>query len=302
MSETSRGVIYDVGYRPYEGPYLGRVRALLSFIWDDLKRGIGVKKSWKYKLVIISLWIIELGVFFFYLLTSQVADVIGPETPQTLRNPYSGFYESSAFIILFLSALIAPNLLCDDRRYRVYPLYLARPIYDYDYLLAKGGAIFGILALVTIGPALLLFFGKTFLASDAIDYLRQHLGDLGALLASGVLIALFYTSFSMGISSLTTSRLYAAGAMIGIIQLSDFVSGFIALVRQDSWVMLGSIGDLVLRVKDGLFFGVLSPIDIEVEQAIHLEPLSPWVYLIATLVVMTLSGLIVWLSYRREVR
>ncbi|OGF53018.1 MAG: hypothetical protein A2Z21_08645 [Candidatus Fraserbacteria bacterium RBG_16_55_9] len=302
MSGTSRGVIYDVGYRPYEGQYLGRTRALLSLVWDDLKRGLGIKKSWKYKFVIISLLIIELGIFFFYLLTSQVADVIGSDAPQALLNPYSGFYESSAFILLFLSALIAPNLLCDDRRYRVYPLYLARPINDYDYLLAKGSAIFGILALVTIGPALLLFLGKTFLASDALEYLNQHSGDLGALLASGAFVALFYTSFSMGISSLTTSRLYAAGAIIGIIKFSAFVAVFIALVRQESWVMLGSIGDLVLRVKDWLFFGMLSPIDIEVEQTIHLEPLSPWIYLVATLVIIALSWLTVWLSYRREVR
>lgn len=304
MTEKSRGVIYDVGYRPYEGQYLGRAQALFSLIWDDLKRGLGVKKSWKYKSVIFSLLLIELGIFFTYLLTSQVTEVIsgpGSDVPQALLNPYGGFYESSALILLFLSALIAPNLLCDDRRYRVYPLYLARPIYDYDYLLAKGGAIFGILALVTIGPALLLFLGKAFLAADALNYFRQHSGDLMALLVAGVLIALFFTSFSMGISSLTTSRLYAAGAIIGVIKLSGLAAVLLALVRQDPWLMLGSIGDLVLRVKDSLF-GTLSPIDIQVEQTIHLEPLSPWVYLIATLAVMALSSLIVWLSYRREVR
>ena len=303
MSETPKGFIYDVGYRPYEGQHLGRTQALLSLVWDDLKRGLGIKKSWKYKFVIFFLLIIELGIFFTHLLMSQVTEVIGSgsDVPQALLNPYSGFYETWAFILLFLSALVAPNLLCDDRRYRVYPLYLARPIHAYDYLLAKGGAIFGTLALVTIGPALLLFLGKTFLASDALDYLSQHSGDLVSLLVSGVLIALFYTSFSMGISSLTTSRLYAAGAIIGIVKLSGFVAGLLTLVRQDSWVMLGSIGDLVLRVKDSLF-GTLSPIDIELEQTIHLEPLSAWVYLSATLAVIALSWLIVWLSYRREVR
>jgi ABC-type transport system involved in multi-copper enzyme maturation permease subunit len=302
MNEKAKGIIYGVGYRPYEGPYRGRVYALASLVWDDLKRGLGVKKSWKYKAIILLLLIIELGIFFFYLVVSQLAGVLGPDAPPMLLNPYSGFYEASALPLLFLSAILAPNLLCDDRRYRVYPLYLARPIQANDYLLAKGGAIFGILASVTLGPALLLFLGKTFLAPDAIEYLREHGRDLGPLLASGVLIALFYTSFSMGISSLTTSRLYAAGAIIGIIKISGFVANLIAIFRQDPWVMLGDLGGLVLRVKDWLFFGQLSAIEIEVERTIRLEALPPGVYLVALLYVMSLSLAILWLSYRREVR
>lgn len=299
MNEGDKGVIYDVGYRPYEGQYRNRFQVLASLVWDDLKRGLGLKKSWKYRFIMIFFLIIELGIFLFYLLTSQLTEALGSDAPQMLLHPYSGFYEASAFPLLFLAALVAPNLLCNDRRYRVYPLYLSRPIRAYDYLLAKGGAVLGILALVILGPALLLFLGKTFLASDAVEYLRQQGGDLWPLLASGVFIALFYTSFSMGISSLTTSRLYAAGAIIGIVKISGFVS-LLAIVHHDSWMMLGDIGGLVLRVKDWLFFGKLSSIDIDVERLIRLEPLSPWVYLIATLAVIALSLAIMWFSYRRE--
>jgi len=299
--EKPKGVIYDVGYRPYEGRYLGRVYAIGSLVWDDLKRALGVKRSWKYKALIILLLIAELGIFFFYLLTSELADVFGrgPGVPASLLHPYSAFYETSAFVLLFLSALIAPQLLCDDRRYRVYPLYLARPIYVYDYLLAKGAAAWGVLAAVLVGPALLLFLGKTFLAADPLSYLREHQGDLGALAASGLLISFFYTSLALGISSLTASRLYATGAIIVVIFLAGLVSAIFLFAVREPWVMLLDIGDLPLRVKDALF-GTLSPIPIEFERSI--ERFDPWVYWAATLGLVALSWAIVWLSYRREVR
>lgn len=299
MSERPKGIIYDLGYRPYEGRYLGRAPALLSLVWDDFKRALGVKKSWRYKFAIIALLVIELGIFFFFLLTSQLADVFGPTAPQTMLNPYSGLYEALASVLLFLSALVAPNLLCDDRRYRVYPLYLARPIHADDYLLAKGGAVFGVLTLMVLGPALLLFLGKILLASDALQYLQGHQRDLWALIASGLLIALFYTSLAMGISSLTTRRGYAAGALIGIVFLLGIVSSMFLFTLRAQWAPLVDIDGIVLRVKDLLFFGELSRIDVG---SWVIEPLHPGIYVIAMLGVMALSWAITRLSYLREVR
>lgn len=297
--EKPKGVIYDLGYRPYEGRYLGRAYAIASLMWDDLRRALGVKKGWKYRALIIILLMVELGIFFFYLLTSELADVFqGSAMPKSLLHPYSAFYETSALVLLFLSALVAPQLLCDDRRYRVYPLYLARPIYTYDYLLAKGAAAWGVLAGVLIGPELLLFLGKAFLATDALKYLSQHQRDLGALVASGLVISFFYASLSLGISSLTASRLYATGAIIGVIFLAGLVSAILLFRVREPWVMLLDVGDLPLRVKDALF-GTLSPIPLDFGS---IDPLDPWVYGAATAGLIALSWGIVWLSYRREVR
>ncbi len=310
--EQPQGVIYDVGYRPYEGRYLGRAAALAALIWEDVKRALGVRKSWKYKLLIFAVLLIELGVFLFYLLMSQLADLFGgPGVPASLLSPFSGFYEGVSLPVLLLSALIVPDLLCDDRRYRVYPLYLARPIHSYDYLLAKGIAAFGMLTLMTLGPALLLYLGKTLLAPDALAYLSAHRRDLWALLASGPLIALFYASFALGISSLTASRGYAAGAIIGIVFLLGLVSGTLLFTLQAQWALLLDVGDLVMRVKDALF-GTLSPLELVQEtvvrdgvvreEGVRIEPYPSWVYGAATLATMTLSWAVAWLSYRREAR
>lgn len=307
-----QGVIYDVGYRPYEGRTLGRAAALGALVWEDVKRALGVRKSWKYKVLIFAVLLIELGIFLFNLLVSQLTEAFrGPGMPATFLNPFSGFYESVSLPVLLLSALIVPELLVGDRRYRVYPLYLARPIHSYDYLLAKGIAAFGMLTLMTLGPALLLYLGKAFLAPDAAAYLGAHRRDLWALLASGPLIALFYASFALGVSSLTASRAYATGAIVGIVFLLSLVSGTLLFTLRAQWALLLDLGDLVLRVKDALF-GTLSPLEIMREtvvrdgvvreEGVRIEPYSPWVYGAATLAVTALSWAVAWVSYRREAR
>lgn len=301
-----RGEIYHVGYRPYQGPYHGRGRALLGIVWDDLKRVLGVKASGTYKLIVFVLIAAELLVFFFFLLTSQLTDVIGTGAPAALRSPFNAFYETQTLVLLFMSALFVPQLLCDDRRYRVYPLYLARPIHAYDYLLSKGGTAFGLLTVLTLGPALLLFLGKAFLAQDTVGYLGAHARDLWALLVVGPLIALYYASFALAVSSLTTGRGYAAGAIIGIAFLSGIVSTAIFTVTQDAWMSLINFDEAVLKVKEWLFFGRLTPVQIPaiVDEAgtIIYHPLSPWIYLAVTVGIIAISWVVVGLSYRREMR
>lgn len=301
-----RSEIYDLGYRPYQGRYVWRGRALLGLMWDDFKRALGAKASGKYKLIVFLLVAAELLIFFFHLLTSQAADLMDPGAIGTFRSPFSAFYGTQTLVLLFMSALFVPQLLCDDRRYRMYPLYLARPIQAYDYILFKGATAFGLLTALTLGPAVLLFAGKAFLAQDALQYVGEHSRDLWALLIAGPLIALFYASFAMALSSLTTSRGYAAAAIIGIAFLSGIVSTLIFAVTQKTWVTLANFDEAVLKVMEWLFFGRLAPVRIpemvDEAGAVLYRPLSPWIYLAVTVGLIALAWAVVGLSYRREVR
>ena len=310
-SEEPAGQIYDLGYRPYGGPYTARWAAIAGLMWEDLRRALGAGKSGKYKVLVLLVLLIELGVFLFFLLTSQVADAFGggPGIPSWLLNPFSGFYSSIGLVMLLLSALIVPDLVCNDRRYRVYPLYLARPIYVHEYRLMKGLAGIGGLTLFALGPALLLFVGKAFLAPDALQYTREHLRDLGALLAAGPLFGVFYGSLALGLSSLTPSRTYAAGAIIGLVFLLGLVSGMLLLLVGERWVLLLDVEDYVHQVKNALF-GLLEPIEVSVEvtleddvvreEGVRLEPYSPWVYGLGTALVIAVSWAVAWLRFRKE--
>lgn len=301
MTQQTRpeGRIYDLGYRPYEGPYAPRRQAILGLMVEDLRRALGAGKSGKYKVLVLLVLMIELGVFLFFLLTSQLADALGggPEVPSWLVNPFSGFYSSIGLVLLLLSALIVPDLVCNDRRYRVYPLYLARPLYVHEYLLMKGLAGIGGLTLFALGPALLLFVGKAFLAPDALQYTREHLRDLGALLAAGPLFGVFYGSLALGLSSLTPSRTYAAGAIIGLVFLLGMISGLLLFLLRERWVLLLDVEEYVHQVKNALF-GLREP--IEIARGVRLEPFPAWVYGLGTALVIAASWVAAWLRFRKE--
>ncbi len=312
----AEGVVYELDYRPYEGPYRGRAYALLALAWDDVKRALGVKKRWPYKLMVGLLLLGELGLFFFYLLTSELVERVGPGpgAPATLLNPYSAFYEGAALISWLLSALIVPDLICNDRRYRAYPLYLARPIYPHDYVLAKGLAAVGTLTAFLLGPALLLFLGKALLAEDAWAYVTQHRRDLGALLGAGPALGLFYGSVALGIASLTGHRGYAAGAIVGVFLLSSLMGSLVLFATWERWALLLSVSEYAPRLKDALF-GTLEPLQLfrEVEITVRdgepvtrelrrvvIEPYAPWVYALGTVGGAALGWAVAWLSFRRR--
>ena len=303
-----RGQIYDVGYRPFDGQYQGRGVALAGLIWDDIKRALGIKQSGRYKAILIVLVAIEAALLATQVFASQLMEDMA--TQQGVMgvqfNPYSVLIGNIQFLLVFFSALVAPMLMCTDRRYGVYPLYLSRPIHAYDYLLAKGAAIFGVLLVVTLGPGLILLGAKVVLANEPVSYLSDHVRDAGALVASSVLLALFYGSLAMAVSSLTTNRSYAGGGLIGGVMLLSFVPALLFLITQDAWFTLVDVSSAAGYVKDALF-GTLQSIQAPFQmdgqpRTISFDPLSPWIYAAETVALILLAWIVILTQYRREVR
>ena len=71
---------------------------------------------------------------------------------------YGEYYGFITAAILLFVAFVAPEVLCTDRRTGMLGLYLASPL-TRDTYLAEGGRRASVLALVTIGPPLLLLIG-----------------------------------------------------------------------------------------------------------------------------------------------
>ncbi len=292
---TPKGVIYDQGYRRYQGRYRGRGYAIGSLIVSDLKRALGVKKNWQYK---TGLWVLFAIIFaqtlvFFFV---DFAARMGTGAPTALTNPHSALFDGMSIILLILSAMVAPDLLCSDRKCKVVSLYLVRPIELYDYLLAKGAVLFGFLTLIAFIPQLGIFVAKAFTVPDAIKYFIEHSRDFGASFASSLLYAVFYASLAMAISSLTAQRAYATGAIIVVPILLGAASALLfATTKNDYWQLL-DIDGLPDGVKNALF-GVSYTVS---ETSVTIRPLEWWVYLIALGAVVALSLSIVLFSYAKE--
>jgi ABC-2 type transport system permease protein len=306
MSTPPRGIIYDQGYRGYEGLYRGRGHALWTMIWADFQRAWGIKKSWKYKWGLGLLVVFHVAAMLLLWMLSSLPEMVGlrvnEEMPYFVRNPFSGYFDWINLPLLILSAMIAADLLCNDRRYRVIPLYLARPIERSDYLLAKSVAIIGFLLVVIVMPVILLFALKLFRASEgALEYLKTHTRDAGALFVSSMLYALYYGAFAMAASAVTVSRGYAVGGAIGVGVTSGVIAFTLFAATQNPYLFyLLPFNGSVAGLKHALF-GTAEPIRLPAfNGAITLQPLDPWIYGWACVSVIVVCGMILYTVYRRE--
>ncbi len=310
----AQGVIYQQGYRHYRGRYLGRLHAVVSLAWADGKRALGIGRGWKYKLGFFILVGILLIIALIAFGTNAVTERIGAggqsRSFYPFANPYNGFFDSANGIILWLLfALIIPDLLCNDRRYGTLRLYLARPISLSDYLAGKALAIVGVLSAVLLAPALLLFLAKALGAVQPGAYLAAHLGDLGALLLSGLLFAVYYALISGALASLTKSTGYAAAGIVGLLIAARLVGSTVLAFTHRRMATLIDLSQLVGQIKSSLF-GVNQPlITLNIQFQNGSQPVTPvivqpypvWVYLLAALAAVLLSALVIGWRYRREV-
>ena len=90
---------------------------------------------------------------------------------------YRDYVGVSSALLLFV-ALVAPDVMCPDRRQRVLPLMFARPLTGVDYVVAKVGAIASILFAFSFLPQVVLFLGNMLVSDSASDYFTGHLDVL----------------------------------------------------------------------------------------------------------------------------
>lgn len=206
------GEIFDRGYRHYEGTREGRAHAIRALIVYSLKRGLGIKKRWTAKIIPIVLYIAA----FLPVIVIVGIRTLASQIPQVAQSfGYGTLFSALSTILLIFAAATAPEMLADDRRQNVLPLYFSRPISRADYVLAKVGALGILMGTISLVPALLLFVADTLLASDPASYLLHHLGLLLRVLATGSLLALYFAAIGLVIASFTDRKAVAAAVYIG---------------------------------------------------------------------------------------
>ncbi|MGB8858096.1 MAG: hypothetical protein WCC60_02520, partial [Ilumatobacteraceae bacterium] len=175
-SGAGRGAVYDRGYRPYDGPRGLRGAATFALYKASMRRALGLRRAWRQKVapflllgVVTIPAIVNVGVG--YITRGQA---VGDRIELITYRDYVGV---SSALLLFV-ALVAPDVMCPDRRQRVLPLMFARPLVGTDYVLAKVGAITTILFAFSFLPQVVLFVGNMLVSDSAMDYFTGHLDVL----------------------------------------------------------------------------------------------------------------------------
>jgi ABC-2 type transport system permease protein len=293
------GAVYDRGYRPYEGRRGRRGAAVFALYKATMRRALGIRRSWRQKVapfvllgVVTIPAIVNVGIGYVTrnrILSEQVEIIT-----------YHEYVGVSSALLLFV-ALVAPDVVCPDRRQHVLPLMFARPLIGTDYAAAKVAAITTILFGFSFLPQVVLFVGNMLVSDDALDYFTGHLDVLWQIPVAVALLAVYYGVVGIAVASLSDRRIVAGASLIGLLLVTSITSGVIvgdSIERNEgSAAALINILALPLYLRDLVFLG-------------HIDPESDLsgvnnggLLAVLTYAVVLLTGIgILWWRYRRVER
>lgn len=253
------GAVYDRGYRPYEGERGRRGAAAMALFRASVRRALGLRRSWRQKVAPFALLavvtvpaIVNVGIG--YVTRDSFADRIEIVT-------YRDYVGVSSALLLFV-ALVAPDVMCPDRRHHVLPLMFARPMTGSDYVFAKVGAIASIVFAFSFLPQVVLYVGNLLVSDSALAYASDHLDVLWKVPVSVALLAGYYAVIVVAISSLTDRRIVAGASVIGLFLVTSITSGVIVgetSPGEGSAAALINVLALPLHLRDVVFLGHVDP-------------------------------------------
>ena len=249
-----RGAVYDRGYRPYDGPRGRRGAATLALFKASMRRALGIRRSWRQKVAPFVL----LGVVTIPAVVNVGIGYVTRDRIDKLEIiTYRDYVGVSSALLLFV-ALVAPDVMCPDRRQRVLPLMFARPLTGIDYVVAKVGAIASILFAFSFLPQVVLFLGNMLVSDSASNYFTGHLDILWRVPVTVFFLALYYAVIGVAIGSMTDRRIVAGAGVIGLLLVTSIASGILVGDVQPgngSIAALINILSVPLYLRDLVFLG-----------------------------------------------
>jgi ABC-2 type transport system permease protein len=214
----TEGVVFDLGYKPHEGPTLGRSAVVRAMLRDGLRRVLGLRRRARKKVLPWGLMSIALLPVTFFVAIGVVIGELAEEAELFGHPEY--FNLTSAVTIVFV-ALAGAELLIPDRVNGVVSVYASRPLTTADYLGARAAA----LAILVLGflflPHVVLYLGEAWVSSEGFaSYLGGHIDDLWQ---SGLASIGYFATFAplaFLVASLSTRTGIAAGSFIGVTVMS----------------------------------------------------------------------------------
>lgn len=221
-AESATGAIYDLGYRGYDGPRLGRRAAFSTLFWASLRAAFGLGRSGRAK---IAPW----GLTAIMVVPAAVAGAIQAIVPGA-PSPFNYdnyLWELQPILALFVAAQ-APELVSSDQRNHVLSLYFSHALARSDYALAKLSALAAALFGLALAPLLVILVTTILVSADLPAAVGDQVGNLPQVLGSPLIHAIPLAALSLAIASWTPRRAYATGAIIALFLVSGAVGSILA--------------------------------------------------------------------------
>jgi ABC-type transport system involved in multi-copper enzyme maturation permease subunit len=189
------------------------------------------------------------------MIAGAAARIAGPEAASQVPS-HSDFYGIASIILFVFAAVVAPELLCRDRREGTINLYLVRPLTGSDYLLARWAAFLVIMLSAAWVPQFILFTGLSMGAPAPVEYLRAHWLDVPRFLLAGIAMAAYATTLAMLTASFTTRRAYASVFLVGLFVITTpFTAGLSQEIEGPvgQWISMFNLTNIPVHVNDVIF-------------------------------------------------
>lgn len=288
-------VIFDRGYRRYDGRRLGMAGARRAVINDGLRRVLGLRRKARRKILpwsLLAIAITSAAVFVgLHFVAGQLPADVASQLPR-----YGELFDFFSWIGILFIALAGPTLLIPDRTQGVISVYFSRPLTVSAYLQGKLAAFLGVTSLIYLLPQLALHIGLALLSADGFI---GYMGDNLAVLWQVPVVTLGYLALHGGlvtaISSVVNRTGVAAAIFLGVLTAGGSIASRIGLIEGPvtRWVTLLALDQHPRYVRDWIF-----DIDTEMHAAEQVG-FHPWAS-VAVIVVVAVAG-VVW-THRRYQR
>jgi ABC-2 type transport system permease protein len=293
------GTVFDIGYRGYAGAREGRLHAIKAVFHDGVRIALGFGRGGRAKILPWLFIVVLTGIALIMALVAGAADrMAGPGAAERLDLPSHNDYYGIASIILFVfGAVVAPELLCRDRREGTINLYLVRPLRSTDYLLGRWGAMVAVMLAAAWLPQVILLLGLAGGAPSPGDYLRQHWLDVPRFLAAGIVMVTYVTTLAMLVASFTTRRAYAAIFLVGLVAISAPLTVGLASEIEGpvgQWISMFTLTNIPVHVNDMIF----REISEQTEEA-PAQQIAAWIRVTWWFLWTAIPAAVLWQRYRR---
>lgn len=234
-SERVAGSIYDLGYRTYDGLRLGRRYAVLSLFNYSLRSAFGLGRRTPTKIIPFTLTAL---VFIPAAIQLGIAAVVSDDI--TVFTHY-GYYGGVELVLMLFAAAVAPELVSRDQRTRALSLYFSRALQRSDYAAAKTLALVAAMLVLTLGPQILLFFGRGLATESLPDYMSENAGDVFPIVTTALLLSGLASTLGIAIAAQTPRRAYATIGILAAFMLTGIFAEILGEISGTTGVRIGAL-------------------------------------------------------------
>lgn len=288
-------VIFDRGYRGYDGPRRGPRGARRAVYKDGLRRILGLGRKARYKIFPWSLISIAVIAAAGFIGVHWAGRELAGATIEGLLPAYGELFDFYSAISLLFIAFAGPVLLSPDRTGGVLSIYFSRPLTVDGYLSAKVAAFVTLVGGIYLVPQILLHIGLALLSDKGfLSYLGDTVEILWKVPVTTLGFVAMHGAIVFALSAFINRPGFAAAAFLGLIVAGRPIAGRVAEASFPAakWFSLLALDQHPRIIRDHLF-------NDTVDYPAELAGFEVWVSAAVILGAVALAAAVVRARYRR---